>query len=157
MIIKNCMKRQVFSVPVSASVVEAAQLMVEKHIGTLPVLNEAGKLVGLLQLRDLLTLVMPDFIRLVENFQYVHDFGAVETRFPDQDALDHPIKDVMNPPICVDEDCGLIRATAVMNRYQLSDLPVVNAENVLIGIASRVDIAVRLISDWELYSKGSSR
>lgn len=147
--ISVCMKRKVISVPSSASIGEAAALLTERHIGTLPVVDERGRMVGLLQLRDLLALVMPDFVRLVEDFDFVGDFGALETRKPSHQSLTMPVTQVMQPPISVEENCGLLRAFAVLHHEQLLDLPVVDADGVLIGIASRVDIGISLLSTWQ--------
>lgn len=150
--ITECMKRHVFSIPASATIREAATLCVEKHIGTLPVVDEKGRLVGLLQLRDLLTLVMPDFIKLVQGFGYVGDFGAVENRLPSQEALALSVDSVMQPAIYVEDDCGLLRAFAMLYQEDLLDMPVVNSEKQLVGIASRVDVGTSLLSTWRLSS-----
>jgi CBS-domain-containing membrane protein len=150
--ITECMKRHVFSIPASATIKEAAALCLEKHIGTLPVVDEKGRLVGLLQLRDLLTLVMPDFIKLVQDFGYVGDFGAVENRLPSQEALALSVDSVMQPAIYVEDDCGLLRAFAMLYQEDLLDMPVVNSEKQLVGIASRVDVGTSLLSTWHLSS-----
>jgi CBS domain-containing protein len=106
--------------------------------------------VGLLTLRDLLTLVMPDFIHLVEDFNFVGDFGALESRKPLPQSLANPVTEVMQPPVSVEETCGLLRAFAVMHQQQLLDLPVVDAGGKLIGIASRVDIGTSLLQAWNI-------
>ena len=83
MLIRDCMKRNVYYVHTTTTIGEAARLFVEKHIGTLPVVDESGQLRGLLPLRSLLLLVMPDFVSLMEDFDFVSDFGAAEMRVPD--------------------------------------------------------------------------
>ncbi len=52
--VKNCMKKNVVSIPESASILEAALLMAKKHIGLLPVVDSQKKLVGILGLEELL-------------------------------------------------------------------------------------------------------
>jgi CBS domain-containing protein len=146
--IRDCMKRNVVSLSVAATIGEAAAAFVARHIGMLPVVNETGHLVGLLQLRDLLSLVMPDFVRLLEDFDFVHDFGAVETRQPAPETMTRPVREVMQPPISVDEACGLLRAAALMRRYDLHDLPIVDGDGKLVGIASRVDVATAILAGW---------
>ena len=69
--IKDCMKRNVSAVNAKTSIREAAKIIADKHIGSLPVIDGQGKLVGLLQLRDLLELVLPDFINLIDDFDFV--------------------------------------------------------------------------------------
>ncbi len=148
--VKDYMKRKVISIGESATIGEAAALFVNHHIGTLPVVDPAGRLVGVLQMRDLLALVMPDFVRLIEDFDFVPDFGALESRLPSSTAVAHPVREVMEPPLSVDENCGLLRAFALLRQHELYDMPVVASEaKTLVGIASRVDIGVALLAGWQ--------
>lgn len=146
--IADCMKRDVVSITASASIGQTAARFAARHIGMLPVVDAAGHLVGVLQLRDLLALVMPDFVQLVEDFDFVHDFGAVESRQPSPEMLARPVTEVMQPPISVEATCGLLRAFAVLREHDLHDLPVVDASGRLVGIASRVDIGTALLANW---------
>jgi len=68
------------------------------HIGTLPVVNADGTLAGILQIRDLLSLVMPDFVNMMQDIDFVLDFGAAEMRVPDAALLSRPVSEIMNPP-----------------------------------------------------------
>ena len=54
----------------------------------------------------------------------------------------------MQPPVFVEQSCGLLRAFAIMTKRQLRDLPVTDGERRLVGIASHVDIAVAFLSTW---------
>lgn len=147
--IKNCMKRMVISISASATLRQAAALIVERHIGLLPVVDDRGKLAGVLGLSDLLSLQLPDFFQLIPDFDFVHDFGAVETTRPTPEEIDRPVTARMRPGLYVDENCGLLRAYALMLRHNLHDLPVVAKDGTLVGIASRVDIGAKILSAWE--------
>lgn len=154
MIIKHWMKQRVFSIGLTATIQEAANTFVRHHIGTLPVVDDSMHLLGLLQLRDLLTLMMPDFINLVENFDFIDDFGAVETNTPSKDVICRYVEEIMTTPVSVQADSGLLRAFSLLNHHRLSDLPVVDDQNVLIGIASRVDIGTALLANWYPKTEG---
>jgi CBS domain-containing protein len=147
--IRDCMKHKVFSISVTATIREAAALVVERHIGLLPVVNELGKPVGVIRLADLLSLELPDFFNMLSDLDFVHDFGAVETTRPSPEELDRPIATLMQPVTFVEETCGLLRAYALMLKHNLHDLPVVSVEGALVGIASRVDIGVAILSSWK--------
>ncbi|MGB7538970.1 MAG: CBS domain-containing protein [Anaerolineales bacterium] len=149
MIIKSCMKRNVISIPVEGTVAEAARVFVKHHVGVLPVVNAEGKPVGILRVRDLLTLELPDFVNLVEDVDFVHDFGAVETTRPASELLARPVTSLMQPVLTVGEDCGLLRAYSMMLKDDLQDIPVTDARGVLVGIASRVDVATAVLSSWQ--------
>ncbi|MDD2921056.1 MAG: CBS domain-containing protein [Anaerolineales bacterium] len=146
--VKSCMKQHVVSIPASTPIRDAAAIIVKKHIGLLPVVDKNDLPVGIIGLRDLLKLEMPDFINFVADVDFVHDFGAVEDTRPPARTLDRSVKSIMQPIITVEEDCGLLRAYALMLQQNLHDMPVVSKEGKLIGIASRVDIGSAILSTW---------
>lgn len=142
------MKRNVVSLSEAATVREAALIFVRHHVGLLPIVGENKKLIGVVGMRDLLSLELPDFINFIADVDFVHDFGAVETSHPASETLDQPITALMSPAISVPEDTGLLRAYALMLQHKLHDIPVVSRENELVGVASRVDIGVAILSTW---------
>lgn len=153
MTIDKYMKRNVVSIPDTYTIREAAEVLVKKHIGLLPVVGQNDRLIGIVSLQSLLSLELPDFVNFVTDLDFVHDFGAVETTRPPADVLDKPITTLMNSPISVREDTGLLRTYALLLQHKLHDMPVVSAEGKLVGIASRVDIGVAILASWAKVSK----
>jgi CBS-domain-containing membrane protein len=143
------MKRSVFFISTAATIRQAAALVVAHHIGLVPVVDQHGKLAGVVRLSDFLSLELPDFFNLLPDLDFVHDFGAVETTRPTAQELDRPVATIMQPATSVVETCGLLRAYALMLKHNLHDLLVVSQENVLVGIASRVDIGAAILANWE--------
>ena len=148
MTVTSCMKKHVVSILMTATIREAAAIIVDKHIGLLPVVDKNNKPVGVIGIRDLLTLELPDFVSFVADVDFVHDFGAVETTHPSARTLGKSVKTLMKPAISVDEDCGLLRAYALMLQHNLHDMLVVSKDGILIGVASRVDVGVAVLSAW---------
>lgn len=146
--IKKYMKKDVVFIPETTTIGEAAKVIAEKHVGILPVVDDHGKPIGVVQLGDLLLLEMPDFIHLVADFDFVHDFGAVETTRPTPEMLARSVATIMHPVITIEEDCGLLRAYASMLQNETYDLPVTTAKGKLVGIVSRVDIGTAVLSMW---------
>lgn len=146
--ISSCMKQNVVSIPATASIREAAALLVKKHVGLLPIVDRDDKPIGVVGLRDLLSLELPDFVRFIEDLDFVHDFGAVETTRPSAKTLGKSIKTLMKDAITVEEDCGLLRAYALMLQHNLHDILVVSKKGKLIGVASRVDIGATILTAW---------
>ena len=143
------MKHEVISISISATIREAAALFVAEHIGTLPVVDADEKLAGILHIRDLLELVMPSFIGLVEDFDFVRgDFSVFETLRPSPEEANQPASSIMDPPVSVRASSGLLRAFAIMDSHHLYDLPVVDDDERLVGLASRVDIGTALLTGW---------
>lgn len=148
--IGSCMKRHVVAVSPTTTVQEAARIVVSHRVGTLPVVDDLGVLVGVVRLEDLLRVFMPDFVALMGNIDFVHDFGALESLQP-QDvpaAAQLMMRDLMQPAFAVEQTCGLLRAFAAMIKHEIRDLPVVNRAGALVGIASRVDIAAAFLASW---------
>lgn len=148
MTIDQCMKRNVISISAQATVREAAAVFVKNHVGMLPVVDKSGKPLGVVGLRDLLSLELPVFVNLIADVDYVHDFGAVEDTRPSSAALNKSIKSLMKEVFTVEEDCGLLRAYALMLQHNLHDILVVAKDGKLAGIASRVDIGISILKSW---------
>jgi CBS domain-containing protein len=142
------MKRNVFSVTTTTTLGEAARLLVEKHIGLLPVIDDESKLVGILGLADVLTLFLPDFVNLIDNLDFVHDFGALEDVRASPALQARPVSEFMREPVSVEETVGLLRAYTRLLKYELHDLPVVKSDMTLVGIASRVDVGTAFLATW---------
>jgi CBS domain-containing protein len=152
--ISKYMKRKVVSIPATSTIRDAASVLDKNHIGLLPIVDMNNKLVGVVGMRDLLSLVLPDFVSFVADVDFVHDFGAVEKTRPPAEVLDQPITTLMKIAITVPEDSGLLRTYSLMLQHNLHVIPVVSADGKLAGVASRVDIGAAILSTWvEVESK----
>lgn len=148
MLIKNCMKRNVFFIHAKASIREAVDLLVSKHIGLLPVVDDDNRPIGIVGLSDLLQLTLPSSLKFLSDVDYIGDFGAMENYHPADETLSMPVHKIMRTGTVVLEDSGLVRAYALMLQHDLHDLPVIDKNGRLVGIASRVDIGTHIISNW---------
>jgi CBS domain-containing protein len=146
--VKTHMKRNVISIPATSTIREAAKVFVKHHVGLLPVVDEDDKPIGVVGLRDLLSLELPDFVSFVADVDFVHDFGAVETTRPPAETLNRSIKKLIAEAVTVHEDTGLLRAYALMLQHNLHDILVVSEDGRLVGVASRVDIGVAILKAW---------
>jgi CBS domain-containing protein len=144
------MKEKVFWVTTQALVRDAVTEFTRRHIGTLPVVDDGGRLRGILHLRAVVHLVLPSFVDLLDDFGYVADFGALEEQQPSHELLEQPVTTLMEAPFSVRATSGLLRAFAIIYKHELLDLPVVDEQNRLVGIASRVDIGTALLTSWRL-------
>jgi CBS domain-containing protein len=144
-----CMKRTVIYGHPETTIREAALLMAENNVGTLPVVDGTSVLVGVTTMRAVIHIFLPDFVSLLSNIDYVKDYGDLGTpsRESMQRAESLSVADIMEEPVSVEDDCALIRALSFMDKYRIRDLPVVK-EGKLVGIASRVDIGRAFLSTW---------
>ncbi|RME77160.1 MAG: CBS domain-containing protein [Chloroflexi bacterium] len=116
--------RQVYSTTPETSVSEALQLMAEKNIGALVVLD-GDRLVGIISERD--------YARKV----------FLLNRTP----ADTPVKDIMTSPVyCIGPDFTLEQCMATMTDKRIRHLPVLENDKV-IGVISIGDVVKAVISD----------
>ena len=147
--IRECMKREVVSVFTTTTLDEAARTLVEKHVGLLPVTDKSRKLVGVIGLADILALFLPSFVKLIDDLDFLRDFGALENVRVTPEIRAQQVSEVMREPLSVEETAGLLRAYTMMLQHRLHDLPVVRPDGTLVGIASRVDIGTAFLAEWE--------
>lgn len=147
--IGSWMKHRVVSIGPKASLMEAAQLMYKENVGTLPVVDDNGQLLGITNMRKVVRFYLPDFINVVKDVDFVHDFGAIDIPSPVDIKKSHQIKmsDYMDEAVSVEEDASLMRGLALMITHDLQDLPVVS-KGKLVGIVSRVDIGRAFLHTW---------
>lgn len=147
--VSDCMKRKVISGQPEMTVRKAADLMAKNNVGTLPVVDETLKLIGVTTMDNIIQIFLPDFVSLLSNISFIKDYGDLGNLSPDdlERAESLLVADIMEEPVSVENDCELIRALSFMHKYKLHDLPVVTEGN-LVGIVSRVDIGRAFLSSW---------
>jgi CBS domain-containing protein len=117
--VRDAMTADPRSIGASASVVEAARLMREQHIGSLPV-TEDDRLVGMITDRDITTRVV------------------AESAVPETTSVgDVYSRDL----ISVEPNSDLDEALRLMARHQVRRLPVVENGR-LVGVVAQADIAL---------------
>lgn len=150
MIVRDIMKQAVISISPQATVLEAAKLIIEKRIGTLPVVDGANVLIGVVRLSDILDIFIPNYFEVIESLRFVHDFGALEDFLPKDvpEADNIAVETLMEPPVFVGADESILRAMMTMSRHKLIDLPVVDQQSKLVGLASHVDVGAAFLQKW---------
>jgi len=118
--VRDAMTGDPRSIAPSASVVEAARLMREKHVGSLPITDDET-LVGMITDRDITTRVVAEAA----------------------DPKTTSVGDVYSRDlISVEPNTDLDQALRLMARHQVRRLPVVENGR-LVGIVAQADIALR--------------
>lgn len=158
MIVSDTMKRAVISTSPQTLVLDAAKLMIQKRIGTLPVVDHNGMLVGIVKINGILDIFIPNYFDLMENMAFVHDFGALEDFLPKDvsEIADQLVENLMEPPVSVEENESIFRAATKLFRHDLMDLPIVNSQGQLVGLASHVDVGIAFLKKW-IEIKGYSK
>jgi CBS-domain-containing membrane protein len=155
--IDECMKTEVISASADISLERAVGVLVWNGIGTLPLVDHNGKLIGLLTLNDLLQLFLPDFVALLETLAFVPDFGAVSEPDIPPELLARSVREVMRAPTAVESGTPVLRASAEFQKSDLLDVCVIDHTGRLVGIASRTDVGTAVLADWLSKRPGGGR
>ena len=94
------MKREVVSIGPDATLREVAAAIIEKRVGTLPVVDDEGMLVGTVSVTDIVNMFLPDFVAVMDEIDFVHDYGDLENTSAEdrQRAKMLHVSDVMEEP-----------------------------------------------------------
>jgi CBS domain-containing protein len=145
------MKRNVVYVSPDTTIIAAATVLVERRVGTLPVVDEGSILIGITSIEDIIQIFLPDFVSLLSDIDFVKDYGSLAS--PSSERLERvrgmSVTDIMEEPVAIEHDSSLIKALSVMHKHGLRDLPVLK-EGILVGIASQVDIGRAFLLDWQI-------
>lgn len=133
------MTRSVVTVTPDTTILEAANIMLRRHVSALPVLDHAGKLVGIVS--------EGDFIRRSEIgtqrkrgrwLRFLLGPGEAAADFVREHG--RKVSEVMtSAPLTVTEDTTLEEIVATMETRGIKRLPVMRGDR-LIGIVSRADL-----------------
>jgi CBS domain-containing protein len=134
----DVMTRSILSVTPNASLLEAIRLMLDNHVSGLPVIDEAGQLVGILTEGDLLRRgetgterQRPRWLEILLGpgrlaSEYVRTHGR-------------KVDDIMTrEPVSVAPEAPLDEIVELMERHRIKRVPVIEGDK-LVGIVSRAD------------------
>ena len=143
--VSDVMTRRVISVTPEATVRHAIRLMLQNNISGLPVIDDKGKLVGIVS--------EGDFLRRSEiGTERKRSRWLTAFLGPSEPAHDYvhshglKVKEVMTcEPIMVQEDTQLDQVVHLMESHNIKRLPVVRGEKV-VGVVSRANLMRALAS-----------
>lgn len=140
--VKDVMTTAVVKLSPDHSVRQAAQIMVDNHISGLPVVDDNGRLVGLISEGDL--------IRRSELGGAIPKLDA--TLGADERAKTYVrrsswrVGDAMSAdPVTIDENASVARVSALMQERGIKRVPVLR-DGVMVGIVSRADLLQAILS-----------
>ena len=137
--VKDVMTSPVLSVESESPISQAIQLMLEKRISGLPVLDGQGRLVGVVTEGDFLRRAKTGTQRRRSRWL---EFLIGPGRLADEYTRSHGRKviDVMTPdPVTINEQTSLEQVVQIMEKHRIKRLPVLR-EQKLVGIVSRANL-----------------
>jgi CBS domain-containing protein len=133
------MTRPVITVTPDTTIVDAAKIMLQRHVSGLPVVDSSGELVGVVS--------EGDFIRRTEIgtghkrgrwLRFILGPGKSASDFVHEHG--RKISEVMSKsPLTITEDTALDEIVALMEKHHIKRLPVMR-EHQIVGIVSRANL-----------------
>jgi CBS domain-containing protein len=145
---KDLMTTNLITVREETTLKAVIQIMFEKNISGIPVVDGDGKLKGIVSEADVIRLKrklhMPDYIQLLEAIldnAHPEEFDSNIAR-----SLEMPVKEFMTKKvITATESTSMAEITHIMVEHSINRVPVVRG-NKLIGIVTRRD-AIRAMAN----------
>ncbi len=146
--VADWMNRDLLTVTPNTPLSEAVKLLVDRHIGGLPVIDDAGKLVGVISESDLMWreqgLEQPPYMIFLGGVIYFKNPLTYDRDL--HKALGQTVGEVMTPhAISITANTSLPDAARIMHEKKIHRLPVVDENQHPIGIITEGDI-VRAIA-----------
>jgi CBS domain-containing protein len=137
--VRDLMTTEVTTVRPTTSLKDVARLLVERRISGVPVVDEQGRVIGVVSEGDLV--VKEQGPSAVERRPLARIFGdSPETRAELAKVLARTAGDAMTaPPITIGADALVPEAAATMTRQHVNRLPVLEGD-ALVGVVTRADI-----------------
>jgi len=136
--VADVMTRQVVSVRPDTPVAEIVALLIDHALRSAPVVDAANRVIGIITDGDLLTRGATELpLALQRELSLAERAATIETLA----AHPHTAADLMTPdPVTLPETTPLAEAAAVMADRGLKRIPVVDAQQRLVGMVSRSDL-----------------
>ena len=142
MLVKEIMTKNPITVTGDMEVIKAARILLDRRINGVPVVNDAGKLVGILCQSDIIAqqkrLPVPSLFSFLDGYISLSSMKGIEKEVRKIAAT--AVADAMTPnPVTVSPDSSIETVAALMVDHNFHTLPVVEGGR-LVGVVGKEDI-----------------
>ena len=146
---KDIMTKEIITVSPETEITQAANLLLEKRINGVPVVNTAGELVGILCQSDLIaqqkSIPIPSLFTLLDGYISLKTSKRMDKEVEKIAAT--KVAEAMTPnPVTVDPETDIEKIASLMVEKNYHTLPVIDADN-LVGILGKEDVLRTLITE----------
>ena len=146
---KDIMTKKIITVSPDAEITQAANLLLEKRINGVPVINTAGELVGILCQSDLIaqqkSIPIPSLFTLLDGYISLTTSKRMDKEV-EKIAATKVAEAMTANPVVVDPETDIEKIAALMVEKNYHTLPVIDAGK-LVGILGKEDVLRTLIAE----------
>ena len=146
--VRDIMTTELITVSPETEILQAAETLLGNHINGVPVVDDSGKLVGILCQSDLIAqqkrLPIPSFFTFMDGLIETSSAKRIEKEIQKIAAI--TVAQAMTPnPVFVEPDMGIEVVAGLMVDSGLHTIPVLD-EGKLVGIVGKEDILNTLVT-----------
>jgi len=143
MLVANWMSKDVVTITSDRSMMKASKVMKDKGISRMPVVDEAGKIVGIVSDRDIKD-ASPSKATTLDMHELYYLLSEIK------------IKDIMTKkPVTIRVDETVEKAAVLMLEGNFGGLPVLDENGVVVGIITDTDVFKVLVEISGIYEGGA--
>lgn len=139
LLVSEYMQTKIATAHPQDTVADVVKQMIDRKTNGLVVIDDEGCLVGILSSWDIIKHIVPDYL---ENEEHLAGFEAAEVfRNRIESIQNDPIEKFMTRNVKFGKkETTLIEAAALLTKFHIRQLPIVDDSNHLIGYINRTDI-----------------
>lgn len=140
---RDLMRRDLTSVDLDATVAQVIYLLHQSGHSSLPVVDEEGRVVGVVSERDLIRAVLPGYVDMLQSAAFLPSLDQLSRRLREiggRQVAELLVGDVV---FARPDDNDLYLADLLI-RKGLKQIPVLDEEKRLVGVVRRIDLLHRL-------------
>jgi len=134
--VKELMTRDLTAAEPTMTVRELIELFYRSGLSSVPVVNEEGRIVGIISERDIIEGALPGYFEVLYG---ITDMNHLSQKL--REIENDRIEFYMTPEVVtVEEDEDDLVAADLMIRKNVKSLPVVNKDGIFVGVLRRIDL-----------------
>ena len=138
MIVGDVMSTGVVTTKATDTVRSVVAKMLSRHCGAIPVVDNEGKLLGLVAVRDVMIPLYPNYGDYIHDNVHSRDFQEMEEGYPE--VMKQPVGDIMTKnPLTVAPHDPILQAASYMGLKHFRRIPV-EENGKLVGMISMGDV-----------------
>jgi len=141
--VRDFVRRDLSSVERDTPISQAIKLLENAGLSSLPVVDEEGRLVGVISERDIIRALVPEYMDMLHSASFLPSLDQLARKL--REIGDHPVERYMTKEVVVAKlDDSDLYVADIMLRKGLKQLPVVDEKGRLVGMVRRIDLLSRL-------------
>jgi CBS domain-containing protein len=149
-LIKDIMTEKVITVTKNTTIGELSKILLKSKISGVPVVDDEGKLIGMVTDADIITEDMEPifpiyFDPLIISYAFIENFEKYKKDI--KEYLETSVEEIMIRRVkSVKKETSISEAAKIMVRDKINRIPVVDENNKVIGIVARADILKSMVT-----------